>query len=81
MKLFKQCATCGGDGDIIVDLDCGCCCVTRDCDTCDGVGFYEIDWPLTDFELREILAALISKSGIVDTRAQTHLREAYSFLF
>lgn len=42
-QLFIKCSTCDGEGDVIVDLECGCCQIFEDCKDCDGVGFIEFD--------------------------------------
>ena len=39
MELFIKCPVCDGDGDVIVDLECGCCQIFQDCDRCDGEGY------------------------------------------
>ena len=84
MELFKKCTTCDGDGTVIFYEDCGCCANTRECDACDGVGFYKIDWDLSKREIQEILAFAYSHAQKHFDHGDSplyHLREAHSFLF
>jgi len=43
MQLYVKCAWCGGDGRQMVDLPCGCCDETEECEACDGEGYVEYE--------------------------------------